>query len=550
MKTAEQFEKSIADLYKAFDENKVKRDEKGRFSEQGGAKDLYENLKQHGLEPSLESLFTNDRWDLSDYVVDPYDYGLDREGRAEIIAATIKPKVTKPSIKKVTTKRSRRATYVDTDVAEYKIDEWGTVRVSPKPESGYSLKSPEERDPNALWRGMSAEEMAYIREHGQIQSKGDYNIGTEQEGLTFYSGKSDTAFAYGGNFQPYQWVPSFEKPGYVVKVKRPADDLIGQVIGEDHEIGVKGAIGKDDILEVYEIRALGVDEGFIDFKLSPYDATSGYREGSRSGASPTLGYKKIDFGGEEVKKSCGNVEKSVDIYFINLEKAFKESEIKRDKIGRFAKKNEAGSVPDGAEAAEHHADKVLALADKTEPAITKSVVEISTLMGVQMAGLPYRKKKKDSLTRKLKSDYEESRNMTMEQVARKIGDAVRYTAVLDADKYVDQVLAFSEAMKERGLIPYDHKFKNFWGKSDYKGINTNWIDKNGQKFEMQFHTKESLHVKESESHPIYEKLRVEKSVSKKEEYMEELRGIWNKIRLPENFDMLSFETVFKEAYME
>ena len=342
-------------------------------------------------------------------------------------------------------------------------------------------------------------------------------------------------------------------------------------------------------------------------------------------------------------KSVDNVEKSVDIYFINLEKAFSEAKVKRDKIGRFAKKNESGSggntddykvekqengnfmvtkpgddpdnekffkteadavafvnrqagktkVPEGYKIAkqangnfmvtkpgddpdnekffkteadavafanrqhdkekwaspEANADRILALADKTEPAITKSVVEISTLMGVQMAGLPHRKKKKDSLTRKLKSDYEESRAMTMEQVAHKIGDAVRYTAVLDADKYVDQVLAFSEAMKERGLIPYDHKFKNFWGKSDYKGINTNWIDKNGQKFEMQFHTKESLHVKESESHPIYEKLRVEKSVSKKEEYMTELRGIWNKIRLPENFDMLSFETVFKEAYM-
>lgn len=550
MKTAEQFEKSISEFYKSFKESKIKRDKIGRFAKQGegthngsvgeGHWELYEIVKE-GLSPELKPLFENGRWDLSEFEVDPFGYGLNREGKAEIVAAKIKPRITKPSIKKVETDSNKKHTYVDTDVADYTLDEFGWVRVTPKPGSGYNTTAPDERDPNALWRGMSAEEMESIRKTGKVQSHGGYNLGEEQIGLTFYSGRSATAFTYGGGYQPYQWVPSFGKSGYVVKVKRPAEDRIGQVIGEDHEIGVRGAIEKDDILEIYEIRALAVREGSIDFRLPDFGGVGGYREGSRITPNVTLGYKKID-GGEKV-------EKSIDVYFINLEKSWSESKIKRDNIGRFSKKDETGSVADGVEAAGEYADKVLALADKSEPKITKSVVEIATLMGVNMEGLPHRKKKKPSLERKLKSDYEENSNMTMEQVAGKIGDAVRYTAVLDANKYVEQVLAFSEAMKERGLIPYDHKFKNFWGNSDYKGINTNWIDKDGQKFELQFHTKESLYVKETESHPIYERLRVEKSVSKKEEYMEELREIWQKIRLPKDFDTLTFNNVFKGAYM-
>ena len=51
------------------------------------------------------------------------------------------------------------------------------------------------------------------------------------------------------------------------------------------------------------------------------------------------------------------------------------------------------------------------------------------------------------------------------------------------------------------------KLKNLWHADQYKGINSQWLrSETGTRFEMQFHTPESLEAKEL-THEAYERLR-------------------------------------------
>ncbi len=49
--------------------------------------------------------------------------------------------------------------------------------------------------------------------------------------------------------------------------------------------------------------------------------------------------------------------------------------------------------------------------------------------------------------------------------------------------------------------------KNSWGNLEYKGINTRWVTRGGQRFEVQFHTPESFHAKQNITHVSYERIR-------------------------------------------
>ncbi len=49
--------------------------------------------------------------------------------------------------------------------------------------------------------------------------------------------------------------------------------------------------------------------------------------------------------------------------------------------------------------------------------------------------------------------------------------------------------------------------KNSWNSREYKGINTRWVTRNGQRLEVQFHTPESFHAKHHVTHAAYERIR-------------------------------------------
>ena len=106
-------------------------------------------------------------------------------------------------------------------------------------------------DENVIYRGMSAEEYRSAMDDGFIQSKGKYNIGDEQKGLTFFSLSPSQAQTYANDFTPAGFKATPDRPAYVVAIKLPDNDYpIGQVNGS--EVGLKGAISTDEIISVFE----------------------------------------------------------------------------------------------------------------------------------------------------------------------------------------------------------------------------------------------------------------------------------------------------------
>ena len=111
---------------------------------------------------------------------------------------------------------------------------------------------------------MSAAEYENIKAVGAIASKGTYNIGSEQKGLTYYTTNIASAALYADDFAPRKHKPDFENPAYIVGVKRPPESEIKKVKGTaEHEVGVKSQINEWDIVEVHRGTVVGfVQERF------------------------------------------------------------------------------------------------------------------------------------------------------------------------------------------------------------------------------------------------------------------------------------------------
>jgi hypothetical protein len=86
-----------------------------------------------------------------------------------------------------------------------------------------------------------------------------------------------------------------------------------------------------------------------------------------------------------------------------------------------------------------------------------------------------------------------------------VPDAVRFTLTYDSERYAEGVLSDFDRIKSEGFELI--KLKNLWAEEQYKGINSQWRrPETGLRFEMQFHTPESLEAKEL-THRAYERIR-------------------------------------------
>jgi len=174
------------------------------------------------------------------------------------------------------------------------------------------------------------------------------------------------------------------------------------------------------------------------------------------------------------------------------------------------------------------AQHLLKKANQVEPTVTSRLKEIGHATGARMEGLDFRIKGEGSLTRKIESNVT-AKGLTHKEAANDIGDALRYTYVMDEGNYSKAVSQIVKQMEEAGFTQY--KFKNYWSSNDYRGINTNWIYK-GQKMEVQFHTTRSIEVKERYSHAIYEKMRVTTDPEEIKKYTGILHELWQTVSQP------------------
>jgi hypothetical protein len=122
----------------------------------------------------------------------------------------------------------------------------------------------------------------------------------------------------------------------------------------------------------------------------------------------------------------------------------------------------------------------------------------------RLAGLENMLKGEDRLKEKI-ADEMAVPGLSVREALGKVSDAVRYTFTYGPQRYADGIRADVERLKAEGFELM--KMKNLWAQEQYKGINSQWRrPETGLRFEVQFHTQESLEAKEV-THGAYERIR-------------------------------------------
>lgn len=137
---------------------------------------------------------------------------------------------------------------------------------------------------------------------------------------------------------------------------------------------------------------------------------------------------------------------------------------------------------------------------ENEPEITKHVKDVAKQTGMNMEGLDYRLKTKESYLGKIKREYSPEGN------TYEVKDIIRYTYTATAKDLVPKAEKAIELHKDAGYNT--DRIKNSWldSRNPYNGVNTILSSPNGQKFEIQYHTPESYAVKD-QMHKDYESWR-------------------------------------------
>jgi hypothetical protein len=153
------------------------------------------------------------------------------------------------------------------------------------------------------------------------------------------------------------------------------------------------------------------------------------------------------------------------------------------------------------EASKAHAD----LADEADRDILPALLRIEAADPERrLAGLEHMVKGEERLKEKL-ADYLRAPGVPVREALDEVPDPVRFTLRYGAEHYSDGVLADVDRLKNEGFELI--KLKNLWHADQYKGINSQWRrPESGCRFEMQFHTPESLEAKEL-THEAYERIR-------------------------------------------
>lgn len=176
-----------------------------------------------------------------------------------------------------------------------------------------------------------------------------------------------------------------------------------------------------------------------------------------------------------------------------------------------------------------------------EPAITADLRKISNDMGVDLVGLENRIKSKDSFLRKIGTDSNHSlESQIIKDTIDSTNDVIRYTYQSNALSLVDSYKNISKHMGEMGYKTI--RVKNFWlnKRSAYKGVNCVFETREGQRFEVQFHTPESYELKDGkEMHGMYEEHRKDTtSVERRNVLNDKMLELSSRLEIPLNIDQI------------
>jgi hypothetical protein len=148
----------------------------------------------------------------------------------------------------------------------------------------YKYKRPQDaleaipKNPGFGYRGMSFGEWKNILKSGFVSSKGVYNLGDSQIGLTFFSKDPDSAAHYASGFAPWQFKATHNKPAVIIAVDKNNLKGEGGLAGippGSNELASDANIPLKEIKEVYYLVPTEVISGFIELTRRGNDVSQG-----------------------------------------------------------------------------------------------------------------------------------------------------------------------------------------------------------------------------------------------------------------------------------
>lgn len=231
--------------------------------------------------PRLKAILDSDRYDVREVEPGRFEYTLrGTEGWDEAVPTMITPDGE--------IQNTRRASRYNPEIATARAvtDEYGTrYQYDLKP--GWVESLPDEGDPDLMYRGMSWEEWQEAQRTGILKSLGEYNIGEEQQGLTYYTTEPRSAQQYASSFAPVQFEAAPDRPAVVIAVPRRQGRHV-EGTGE-HEIGIPDEVPLAEVQGVWEghpYEVTGVGHSDI------LDDWGGRRDGSAAPQSRSIAWRE------------------------------------------------------------------------------------------------------------------------------------------------------------------------------------------------------------------------------------------------------------------
>lgn len=258
----------------SWEEGKHPRGQAGKFSNKNkpvyGSKARYSSvLPEHLKSTGIKEAVTRGAWDLRKSS-ERASWG------QKTTTYSIETEI--PSSWKEVKGISGSIRYYDPRVATYSDDAGFRLK------SDYDLGIPKKA--GIIYRGMSFEEYERALKEGFFGSKGEYNIGAAEKGLTYFSSEPEQAQSYAADFAPWQFLPTPDRPAVVIAVTDPGDHIVAS--GRPTELGIKGQIPVSAIRSVYFGKPWFIKFGTIEMvsELGRNDMPS--REGSRFSPSSAV----------------------------------------------------------------------------------------------------------------------------------------------------------------------------------------------------------------------------------------------------------------------
>lgn len=181
---------------------------------------------------------------------------------------------------------------------------------------------------------------------------------------------------------------------------------------------------------------------------------------------------------------------------------------------------------------------VIELIDKAkqhDKLVTSDLIKVTSNTLGSLEGLDYRIKSVESTTRKI-IDKSKEKRISPEEYSNQVTDILRYTFCSNENNLVKEFSDIKNNLENKGynIIEINNTFPI--PNATYKGINTLVKNSNGYIFELQFHTYQSLKIKE-ENHKLYEKSRLQSTPSEeKKKLVKKMIENSKKVIIPNNIN--------------